>query len=467
MKRFAAAIMAAAVAVSVVPNVARACGGCFSPPPPPQHPEEASLVTDHRMVLSLSEAQTTLWDQIRYTGSPRDFVWVLPVANASSLRFGLADDRFVNALDAFSAPEILARFAGCVASSDGGGGAAIGCGASNALTDGGGGHNASESTRIMRDGEAIVGPYDVAVISTESGAMRLDDWLTTNGYRVPDETRAAIDFYVGLHFDFIVLRLAPGAGVQEMQPVRITTRGYSPILPLRMVAAGIGDKVGLSLMVVANSRVEARGFDNVELRTNELTWNPATGSSNYRALFTQTLQEHGGRAWVIESVQNLLASELAYPITWDPRSSGGVVDDVLDPMPWLDGSSADALSPPERDGGAAMEMDDAGHMQLADPFIDRTIAFEGIGSQAVVTRMRTELGGRDLDMDLILDGTTDGFVPAQYEVAFYFGQCPQPSYACSVIGGGAPVALEGLAVVAIILQVRRRRRARRQQPPVE
>jgi hypothetical protein len=459
--------------VIATPNLANACGGCFTPPPPPQHPEQASLVTDHRMVFAISEAQTTLWDQIRYSGSPADFVWVLPVANASTLRFGLADDRFVNAVDQFSAPEIIARFAGCAAA-DGGGGAFTGCGASNGsgVTTGG---NASESTRIMRDGEAIVGPYDVSVISTDNGSGRLDEWLGRNGYAVPDATRSAIDYYVGLHFDFIALRLAPGAGVQEMQPVRITTRGYSPILPLRMVAAGIGDKVGLSLMVIASTRVEARGFDNVEFRTNELRWDPVAGHSNYRELFSRTLAEHSGRAWVIESVQTLLESDLAYPITWQPRGHDAGVVDALS-MPWLDAASDDVFPMNDLDGGddASMmmvprdggptEMDDAGVMQLANPFIDRTTAFEGLGTQAIVTRMRTELGAADLATDLVLDGTDDRFVAAQYVVPFYAGPCPQPSYACAVIGGSAPIALEGLGVVALILHVRRRRRSRRAHP---
>jgi hypothetical protein len=92
--------------------------------------------------------------------------------------------------------------------------------------------------------------------------MQLDAWLRAHNYAIPSTTRAAIDYYVNLQFDFIILRLRPGAGIQQMQPVRITMRGYMPMLPLRMISAGIGDKVGLTLSVIAAGRVEAQGYTN-------------------------------------------------------------------------------------------------------------------------------------------------------------------------------------------------------------
>jgi hypothetical protein len=55
------------------PGRAEACGGCFV------QPSERTVVTDHRMALSISTTQTVLWDQIRYSGDPAEFAWVLPV----------------------------------------------------------------------------------------------------------------------------------------------------------------------------------------------------------------------------------------------------------------------------------------------------------------------------------------------------------------------------------------------------
>jgi hypothetical protein len=52
---------------------AHACGGCFAPAEPP------TVVSGHRMVMSVSPSQSVLWDQIQYAGDPAEFAWVLPV----------------------------------------------------------------------------------------------------------------------------------------------------------------------------------------------------------------------------------------------------------------------------------------------------------------------------------------------------------------------------------------------------
>ena len=68
--------LAAAVCSSVaLEREASACGGCFSPPTT----ENPTVVTDHRMILSISQDQSTLYDQIKYSGNPAAFAWVLPI----------------------------------------------------------------------------------------------------------------------------------------------------------------------------------------------------------------------------------------------------------------------------------------------------------------------------------------------------------------------------------------------------
>src|SRR5687767_11405650 len=70
---------------------AAACGGCF----PPQG-EQQSVVTDHRMIFTVSKEQTTLYDQIQFTGAPSEFAWVLPIAGTVDL--GLSADTLFGAL---------------------------------------------------------------------------------------------------------------------------------------------------------------------------------------------------------------------------------------------------------------------------------------------------------------------------------------------------------------------------------
>jgi hypothetical protein len=465
-----------AASIAAAPGVADACGGCFAPPPPT--PDRAQIVTDHRMVLSLSQRQTTLWDQIRYTGAPEGFVWVLPVANAAALRIGLADDNFVEALDEYTAPVVTANLPDCFTGrttprAAARGGVLLGCGASalEPSVPGAGG----ESTRVPRDGEAVVGPYAIEVVGTKAGGGQLDEWLVRHGFQIPNETRAAIQYYVDLQFDFVILRLAPGAGVHQMQPVRITTRGYAPALPLRMIAAGIGDSVGLTLMVIAESRVEAQGFDNVTIRREDLTFDYATGRSNWRDRWTEALRRSGRPTWVIESSQGLDERTFAYRVGWQTphTADGGIVPLPDSGFTGLDGGTGfpDADAPWNdddaglpHDGHGAMEPTDGGGMApSADPYVDRRVAFEGFSGRATVTRMRTLLETSDLERDLVLDASDAAPIPVEYVAHEMLNApaCPR-GRACAVVGGAAPATFEVLLVVAIVRRWRRRRRAKRE-----
>ena len=65
---------------------ADACGGCFIPPVLGN--DTGTIVTAHRMALSVSTEQTILWDQIQYVGSPAEFAWVLPVKPGARIEVG-------------------------------------------------------------------------------------------------------------------------------------------------------------------------------------------------------------------------------------------------------------------------------------------------------------------------------------------------------------------------------------------
>ena len=85
---------------------AAACGGCFHPPA-----QTASDITDERMLLSASTAQSTLYDQIRYAGSPTSFAWVLPIHGTVDV--GLSADVLFDSIDALTATQIVPPYPNC------------------------------------------------------------------------------------------------------------------------------------------------------------------------------------------------------------------------------------------------------------------------------------------------------------------------------------------------------------------
>jgi hypothetical protein len=128
----------------------------------------------------------------------------------------------------------------------------------------------------------------------------LGDWLRANGYDVPASLQPTIDGYTAQGFDFIALKLRPGAGVQAMQPVRVVTPGADPTLPLRMVAAGVGANVGLELYVLSEGRYHTQNFPDASIDWSQLAWDPYNNISTYSTLAQQALAADGGTAWLTE-----------------------------------------------------------------------------------------------------------------------------------------------------------------------
>jgi len=277
----------AAVAVLATPSPATACGGCFAPT------ETVTVVTNHRMAVAMGPTETTLWDQIEYAGEPEDFVWVLPIQGEVLVE--LADNAFFEALDQTSRLTLqvanpVQSFCPDPCADSRGAGPSPSAGADGGVAD------------VTVYGEAVVGPYETATIGSEDPEA-LVVWLRDNGYTVPDSILPTIAHYVDLGMNFAVLRLNPNAGVNQMQPVRVTTPGMNPVFPLRMVAAGAEGSIGLELYVFAEGRYESQNFAVVEVDRDRISYDWAASSFNYGELFDAAIADAGGKAWVAEYAQ--------------------------------------------------------------------------------------------------------------------------------------------------------------------
>jgi hypothetical protein len=274
-------LLVALAVAALVETQAYACGGCFQPP------ETVSSLTEHRMALSITDQQSTLWDQIRYTGTPSDFVWVLPIPAVGKV--AVADEGFFDQLDRATAPQILPLpppQRGCPAPPPGYGYAAD----AGVLADMG---------AVNVYSEEAVGPYETAQIGSDD-PVALETWLTAHGYNIPDSTKPVIAFYVQKKFIFVAMRLKPTVGVQQMQPVRVTFPGLLMSLPLKMVTVGAGDTLGLTLWIAADQRYHAMNYPDALIPFNSLKWSYQRNRSNYTDLFDGAMQATGGKGWVTE-----------------------------------------------------------------------------------------------------------------------------------------------------------------------
>jgi hypothetical protein len=382
---------------------AHACGGEFVNPD-----ENDSVVTDHRMILSISPQQTTLYDEIEFTGVASSFAWVLPIKGTATV--GLSADLVFSSLDSLTETEVAPPPTNCPpppnCESFFGVGSGTAEGAAALAADAG---HASATVTVTEQQQ--VGPYEtVQLHSSDPGA--LNAWLTAHGYAIPASAASVVSAYVADGFDFLAMKLAPGQGVTAMRPVRVTTSGASPALPLRMVSIGTGATTGITLWVIADGRYEPQNFPFFQITDSELSWDWNTGASNYDTVRLAKEAALKGSGWEVESSLELaqyslvslvesggsnfrgpVAASGAYLAVGDAGADAGGGDD--------DGEDAgDAAAPPVTDGGP----ESADQVRQAD----LTALFAGIaGPNARVTRIRSDIAHAALGADLQLQASSD------------------------------------------------------------
>ncbi|MBK8256294.1 MAG: DUF2330 domain-containing protein [Polyangiaceae bacterium] len=284
---FAAALVAAATIGET--HEASACGGCFVPL------TESTQVTSHKMILSVSPEATTLWDQITYSGDPESFAWILPIKGTAEV--GISADILFQVINSETEVIVQQPFDGC----------SYACN----FAGGGGGDGGNDVTILDQE---VVGPYETVQLQS-SDPTALGNWLTSHGYNIPPDIAPVIDSYVAEQFNFLALKLVPGKGLNAMKPVRITTPGATPTLPLRMVAAGTGAVTPITLWVFGDGKYVPSNFPAFTINESELFWTWETQSSNYALLRQGKFDASDGKGWLVESAVTVQPSNIDYLVT--------------------------------------------------------------------------------------------------------------------------------------------------------
>ncbi|MBX3230315.1 MAG: DUF2330 domain-containing protein [Labilithrix sp.] len=439
---------AGALAVTDVRD-AVACGGCFHPATPiVSGTETTSVVTDHRMVFKVSTNETILWDQVRYTGAPEEFAWVLPVREGA--RIELSRDEFIGALEAATRTTVRGPVRTCrtanggtrtVGGDDSGGG----CGGSDdsatldsARAGGDDGDTvdagaAEESDGVEIVAEAVIGPYQSVTLRSKNGEG-ISEWLTKNGFAIPDNVKPTVDAYTREGFDFIALRLRPGQGVQAMRPVRVVTPGSDATLPLRMVAAGVGARVGLTLWIIAEGRYQAQSFPNAVVDRSKLVWNGKTGRSNLTDLQRTALATNDGRTWLTET-SDRQSFERNVIVLGDDTSSVHTLytQQCITRPPRVRPCDEDKLPGPgaqDADGGAGGASDAGACTELVsgcDGWDDLEVARRGLHEGDIwLTRMRADLPVAALSTDLRLEAGGQTPISARHQANVFSDPNDEP-----------------------------------------
>lgn len=320
LKKAMIALSLTALPLSISPK-AEACGGCF------HEPLDVTQVTGHRMIVSTSPTQTTLWDQISYAGDPKSFAWVLPIKGMVNVE--LSSDALFEALDQATSARVQGPSPACPF-----GPPSCNTGSASASSGSAGGGG------VTVIAEEVVGPF-ITVQLAANDPIALQDWFTQNNYNIPLDVKPVIDAYLAEGFGFLAMKLAPGQGVDSMRPVRVSWPGANPTIPLRMVAAGTGAVTPIELWIFGEGRYEPTNFSFFTIQDSEIVWNWDTSSSNYSELLQAKIDQSGGKSWNMESSTPFSIFDLQFLCNLaqlNPKDSG--YEDPMGP-PAVDACNAD------------------------------------------------------------------------------------------------------------------------------
>jgi len=180
--------------------------------------------------------------------------------------------------------------------------------------------------------------------------------------------------------------------------VRVTTKGASVALPLRMVAVGTGATVGITLWVIGEGRYEPQNFPSFVIATDEIAWDWTKNKSDYPELRAARAAGGAGRIWEIESSIDLSSMMLSALVKQGSVTPGSA------PAPTTEEESA------ARDYVAVTDPQSGAVITTAVDVRKEDLAtlFHGLPTGTPrVTRLHGDIAHASLDADLVLTAAKD------------------------------------------------------------
>jgi hypothetical protein len=305
----------------LLPATALAGGGLFLDAAAPIGVQQNR---DRALFIVHDDGTLTLDMEITFSGQPADFAWVVPVPATPDLN--VVPPSVLRLLDAATAPRIipppLDMFGDDGDDDD----------------DDSAWNDDDDSAPALSEELEQVGPYEATLLSSDD-PDELVDWLNTHGYLVTQEMQPYVAAYVDAGMKFVALKLAPEAGVVDIQPISMTWTGDQPFLPLVVAGVAAEPEMGIAVFVAGATTYGPTGFSSLLVDTDLLQADPRTGHSNYYPLLSWLADQDDGQAFFTEfsDASDQLGDRLdqVWMTSEDAWEARQYLDDVLDEQAWL------------------------------------------------------------------------------------------------------------------------------------
>ena len=304
----------ALVALLLFAADALACGACVSPQPPPGKPDYPVLQNAERVLFYVDKDKNTVaWVEVRYQGLADNFGWVLPLPKVPKVAVGSAV--LFDRLDAITgqrydvtqkaSENCHSRYDGCDLTQGGGsssgsssssGGSSSGGATSDAGTGVPGG--TPDTVKVLDHG--TTGPYDYVVVKG-SDAKDLTTWLNKHKFITPKAATPIVDAHIKKGDVFLAIKLANGAGVEQIAPVILTMKDADPCVPLRLTSIAAVEDMSVVVTVAGPGRSVVK--NHLDAVVNHTKVNLFQKANNYGQVVSAAIDEAGGHAFVTEFSQ--------------------------------------------------------------------------------------------------------------------------------------------------------------------
>jgi hypothetical protein len=330
-----------------------------------------------KVVLTRDGETTAITMASDYEGEPKEFAVVIPVPTfIERKQIGVVEMKTVDHLDAYSAPRLVEYHdpdpcnppmpVAAMASRGGGADTAY----QMAST--------SRYKGVTVEASYDVGEYDVSILSAQE-SDGLTNWLTDNGYKIPQGAEGVLGSYIRQNMRFFVAKVNVERmtliGGNYLRPLQVRYNTAKFMLPLRLGTVNANGPQDLIIYALTkNGRVEAANYRTVKLPSDmDVPLFVKNDFANfYRALFDQAVKRENMRAVFVE-------------YAWD--------------MGWCDPCAADPLS--------NKQLVELGARWIGD---DGDTKFRGRmpqGANVFVTRLHVRYDAQSFPEDLVFIETKD------------------------------------------------------------
>jgi hypothetical protein len=126
--------------------------------------------------------------------------------------------------------------------------------------------------QVTIEAKYTVGEYDILILSAkESGG--LEQWLTDNGYKIPEGAKEVLEPYIKSNMKFFVAKVNLGnytnSGAVPLRPIQVTFNSPKFMLPIRLgMANSDGDQDMIVYAFSKTGRIETTNYRTVQVPTD-------------------------------------------------------------------------------------------------------------------------------------------------------------------------------------------------------